>query len=141
MSDVIVIVDPEFGDRLEEVARISPIWMVDTKKNRAAFEPLWKSDPHQDHREPGAITSCKITDPEERLGNLLGILPAVRTDPGEISDDGFAFLPGFVLEAIGLRVSDEAKLGLQGFGLTSFIDTAHGFRASVSTSYPTNFES
>jgi hypothetical protein len=31
-----MIVDPEFEDGWEKVAKIAPIWVINTKKNRAA---------------------------------------------------------------------------------------------------------
>ena len=51
-----------------------------------------------------------------------------------MSDGDFVFPSGFIGEAIGLKSNDKINLGLKEFGFTSFVDTADGFTACVSTS-------
>jgi len=59
MSDVIVIVDPEYGELLEGSAVRAPRWIVDTPTNREVFMRLWNLASVPDHRANGAITSSK----------------------------------------------------------------------------------
>jgi hypothetical protein len=57
MIDRIVIVDPNYGDRLEMTAQIAPVWMVASVDNRAACKRLWNAHSTGNHREKGAVTT------------------------------------------------------------------------------------
>jgi hypothetical protein len=129
MVNLFVVVDPDYGDRLEAQVQGAPVWVVSTERNKAVCERLWKNHPRTDHREQGAITSYAILNSEDRLGNLLNILPELETHHGEYEDQGPVFAKGFVLEVIGLAFSDDAIAQLREFGFTSFTATAEGFQA------------
>jgi hypothetical protein len=129
MPDLIVIVDPDYAGQLEKAAESAPVWIVATEINRNTCERLWKSSPHADHREKGAITSYNISNPEDRLGNLTGIIPQLELHHGEWDNDDLAFPRGFVLEAIGLELTDEVADALREFGFISFDATPQGFTA------------
>lgn len=129
MPNLIVVVEPDYATRIESAAQSSPLWVVATQQNRNACERIWKSTLHVDHRENGAITSYKTPDPEDRLGSLIGIIPDLETHHGKIKDDEFSFPSGFVLEVIGLPLTDNVAEALQKFGFTSFARTVDGFQA------------
>lgn len=129
MPDLIVIVDPDYGDGLEKIAQSAPVWVVDTQGNRRAFEKLWKARPADDHRAKGAITSYKTQKPEDRLSNLLDILPQLETHHGELENDKLVFPSGFVLGVVGLATSADVMNALRNLGFTSFIKTPEGFEA------------
>lgn len=129
MSDVIVIVDPEYGELLESSAMRAPRWIVDTLTNREVFTRLWNLAPVPDHRANGAITSFKVTNPQDRMGNLLGILPEIETHHGEIEGNYFIFPQGFVLDVIGLELTEKVESALREFGFTSFVEMAVRFQA------------
>src|ERR1700732_1870265 len=98
MINLIVVVDPNYGDRLETAAQIAPVWVVHTIDNQAACKRLWSAHPTGDHREKGAVTCYEVGDAEDRLANLLSILPTLEEHHGEIRGDRFSFLKDFVLE-------------------------------------------
>jgi hypothetical protein len=78
MANLIVVVELDYATRLERTAQNAPLWIVASQQNRNACERIWKSNAHVDHRENGAITSYKISNPEDRLENLTGIIPALQ---------------------------------------------------------------
>jgi hypothetical protein len=129
MINLIVVVDPDYGDRVERAAEFAPLWVVDTQTNRDACERLWRSQPHSDHREKGAVTCYKTLNSEDRVGGLLGIVPQLETHHGEAQDNELVFPNGFVLEVIGLAPADNLTNALREFGFTSFVETPEGFRA------------
>lgn len=130
MLSLVVIVDPDYGDRLERVARCAPVWIVDTKRNKDACERLWKISPRADHREKGAVTSYKAIAPEDRLSSLLSIIPQLETHHGELIANEFAFPAGFVLGVVGLQMDAEVTNALRERGFRSFVKTSEGFEAS-----------
>jgi hypothetical protein len=129
MPDLIVIVDPQYGDRLEALAQLAPVWMVDTHINKESVERAWKTRPDADHREKGGVTAYKTQNPEERLSSLLGVMPDLEIHHGSVENNELVFPKGFVLSVVGLTISDDVMSALQNFGFTSFIETAEGFEA------------
>jgi hypothetical protein len=129
MTNLIVVVEPDYADRVERAAQVAPVWVVATQTNRHACERLWRSYPHPDHREKGAVTCYKTVNPEDRLGSLLSIVPQLETHHGEVKDDELAFPNGFVLEVIGLALADNVTNPLRELGFTSFVETPEGFQA------------
>lgn len=129
MTDLIVVVDPDYAERLERAAEIAPVWIVATETNRYACERQWKSHSHSDHREKGAVTCYKTSNSEDRLSSLLGIVPQLETHHGEVKEDELAFPNGFVLEVIGLALADKVTNALREFGFTHFVETLEGFQA------------
>ena len=129
MPELIVILDPDYGDGLERVAQSAPVWIVDTKRNKDACKRIWKLSPRADYREKGAVTSYKSTHPDDRLSSLLGIMPQLETHHGELAADELAFPEGFVLGVIGLQMDSEVTTALREHGFKSFIETSEGFEA------------
>jgi hypothetical protein len=129
MANLIVVVDPDYAVHLERAAQTAPLWIVSTQMNREACEQLWMNHPYSDHRENGAITCYKTLDPQDRLGSLLGVVPALETHHGEVQDNELVFPTGFVLEVIGLALADDVTDALREIGFTSFIQTTDGLQA------------
>ena len=131
MPDLFVVVDPSFGERLEALIRSAPIWVVATPDNEGAHKRLWKVHQHADHREKGAITCYRVSDPEDRVASLLNILFQMEQHHGPIENDCFSFPNKFVLEVIGLPASEAVAIGLGEYGFASFLRTPDGFQARV----------
>jgi hypothetical protein len=129
MTNLIVIMDPNYSDRLETVSEIAPVWVVSTPANSAACMRLWKSNPHTDHREKGSITCFDQTNPEDPLESLLDIVPALETHYGEVKDDELVFPNSFVLEVVGLALAENVTHALREVGFTSFVESSYGFQA------------
>ena len=129
MINLIVVVDPNYGNRLGKVAQFAPVWVVATPGNKDACQQLWKTSPVSDHREKGAITSYQVRDAEDRVANLLDILPTLQEHHGQICGDYLSFPDGFVLEVIGLTLTGSLTNALQEFGFASFFEKPEGFQA------------
>jgi hypothetical protein len=129
MTNVIVIVDPDYGDGVERAARSAPVWVVASQTNRNACGKLWESHPHSDHRDIGATTVFETAHSEDRLGSLLSIAPDLETHHGEVRDDELVFPEGFVLEVIGLALAYNVTNALRELGFTAFVQTPEGFQA------------
>jgi hypothetical protein len=129
VNHLIVIVDPNYAEHLEKASQNAPVWIVSTQANRNACARLWKLHPIHDHRNKGAITHYDSTNPEDRVGNLLDILPQLETHHGEVEGNFLVFPTGFVLEVIGLTLVDSVENALLEFGFTSFVETPEGFKA------------
>jgi hypothetical protein len=129
MPDLIVIVDPDYGDRLLEAAQIAPVWIVASSANKSVCKRCWANYPHSDHRQKVAVTSYDAVNAKDRLESLLDIMPQLETHHGHIIEDQFSFPPGFVLEVIGLTLDNNAAAGLKDFGFCSFAESSNGFHA------------
>lgn len=130
MANLIIVVDPDYGERLETAPLDAPVWVVATQTNRNACESLWKRYPHSDHREKGAVTCYETTNPEDRLGSLLGILPDLETHHGEMTGAELELPKGFIIKVIGLAITDHVTDALEESGFTSFIEMPEGFQVS-----------
>jgi len=129
MPDLIVIVDPCFGNLLSETAKRAPTWIVDTFQNKVAYERLWAEASSRDHRERGATTSFKVTDPQDRQTNLMDIIPQLETHHGSLINNDLHFPSGFELEVIGLPLGNEVKEALREYGFSTFSAKTTGFEA------------
>ena len=121
MTNLIVVVDPKYGDRLETVTHIAPVWVVESRHNKAACKHLWSAHPTSEHTEKGAITCYNVSDTEDRLSNLINVLPDLEEHHGE-------FCGGFTLEVIGLKLTDSVISTLRDLGFSSFSETPQGFQ-------------
>ena len=127
--NLVVIVNPNYGDRIETAVHIAPVWAVATLVNKTACKRIWTEHEPVDHRRRGAVTYYDVTDAEDRLGNLLNVLPTLEEHHGEIRDDHFSFPNGFVLGVLGLTPAETVTSALKEFGFSSFIEIADGFTA------------
>ncbi len=129
MNSLIVIVHPDYAERLERAAETAPVWIVATQINRHACERLWKNHPRPNHRDRGAVTCYETRDPEDRLASLMDIVPTLETHHGEVQGNELVFPNGFVLEVIGLGLADKVTTALREIGFRSFVETPEGFQA------------
>ena len=129
MTNVIVIVDPNYGDRIETAAQTAPVWTVSSFVNKAACERIWAAQRILDYRKARGVTFYEINDQEDRLGNLLAVLPTLEEHHGEIRDDQFSFPNGFVLEVVGLTPTETVTSTLKEFGFFALVGSTEGFSA------------
>jgi hypothetical protein len=129
MTDVVVILDPAFGQRLKPLSPLAPVWIVDSDINKAAYDRLRRDHEVSDHRDKGAITSFEIKD-EDRVKGLIDILPDVEIHHGKAEGNELVFPSGFVLGVIGVELNKNVTDALSGYGFTSFAETPDGFQAT-----------
>jgi len=124
--DLIVVVDPDYGARLDAAAEIGPpVWVVESTANLEACESIWSAQ--------RSVTCYHVADTKERLTNLIGVLPALQEHHGEIRDDRFGFPNGFVLGVLGLAPTANVETALEEFGFDSCIEIPDGFKACKRT--------
>jgi hypothetical protein len=131
MTNLIVVVDPNYGDRIDTAAQIAPVWAVASLVNKTACERIWAAAHGAvDHRETGAVTCYDVTDQQDCLGNLLNILPTLEEHHGEVRDDHISLPKGFVLRVLGLTSTETVTSALRELGFSAFVGLAEGFDAS-----------
>ncbi len=120
---VYVIVDRQFGERLNELERGVPVWIVDTSDNKPVVRRLWESQAGESHLT--GITSfvgSESSTPEELLLNEIYMIDLHH---GIHSADP----PYTALEVIGVDLTPRIKDGLAAYGFDEFQNNLVGFVA------------
>jgi hypothetical protein len=120
---VFVVLDREYGERLSELARAGPVWIVDTPSNHEAVQRVWASGKHKSHLD--GVTKFKTGDGCSSEDALINELDTIELHHGVYSADP----PYTVIEVVGARVTERLRNELSQFGFTEFQATVEGFRA------------
>jgi hypothetical protein len=120
---VFVVVDPQYGERLPELAQRGPVWIVDTPANRVAAQQLWAANPNRCHLD--GVTKFKFGEGRSFEDILIDELDTIDLHHGTYSADP----PYTVLEVIGAAISVRLKAKLSQYGFDEFQETSEGFRA------------
>lgn len=120
---VFVVVDREYGERLAELAKTGPVWIVDSPANRNAAQQLWAADPNRSHLH--GVTTFKFAEGSPSEDILINELDTIDLHHGSYS----AHPPYTVLEVIGSSISLRLKAELSQVGFDEFQETSEGFRA------------
>jgi hypothetical protein len=125
---VALVVDSEYGARLDALSVAMPVWIADTPTNRAAAEALWRRAPESiSHIAPGAITTFRVRLSEPPSAWALSVLGEIDLHHGEYSQT-----PAYnALEVIGTEATSDLRKALEEYGLSEFKSRAGGFRASA----------
>ena len=102
---VIIVLEPNAGDILESLSAIAPLWVVATDANKTTYTRLWTRCKDTDHRKVGSITDFKVKNVEQRLKNLLDVIPNVELH--------HALQEGDVIEVVGINWSEDVITELQ----------------------------
>lgn len=121
---VIVVVDREFGERLETLPRGIPIWIVDTSTSKPVARRLWRELPKGDHLT--GITTFVASESARPEEIALSILDTVDLHHGPHS----ANPPYTMIEILGANLNDELRTELKEYGFSSFETLPEGFRAT-----------
>jgi hypothetical protein len=121
---VFVVLDPAYGQRLDELAKNGPVWIVDTPANRSVAQQIWTAAPNRSHLE--GVTTFKFPENSSSEDILINELDTIDLHHGIHS----ANPPYTVIEVIGAGVSDKVKEALSEFGFDHFEATSHGLRAT-----------
>jgi hypothetical protein len=82
---VFVVLDRDYGERLLELARSGPVWIVDTPQNRAVAQNLWAANPNRNHLE--GVTTFKAGDDCSSEETLINELDTIDLHHGSYSAD------------------------------------------------------
>jgi hypothetical protein len=117
-----VVLDADFGERLAELPRSDPVWIMDTPTNTPVAQRLWKQ-PHPDSRHAG-ITIFKGYGPTEQeiFLNELGTI--------DLHHGGHSVSPPYsTLEVIGCTASEDIRAALDEIGFEVESPSQSGFTA------------
>lgn len=129
MADVIIILDPVFGEQLVHFLTVAPVWIIDSDINKVVFEKLHSEHDIRNYREKISITNFKELD--NTLETFLNIVPSIQTHYGQERDNQLVLPSNFTIQIIGLVLKDEIVKFLKDYGFTSFAETTDGFEASI----------
>jgi hypothetical protein len=125
---VAVVVDPEYGDRLDALALEMPIWVADTPTNRVAAETIWRRARSTDsHTARGAVTTFRVHQSDSPSDWALSVLGDINLHHGEYSQTP----PDNILVIIGAEPTPDLRKALVEYGLSKFESRTGGFRASA----------
>ena len=121
---VYVVVEREFGERLADLERGVPVWIVDTPTNKPVAQRFWNERPDEDHLT--GITTFNDRDTLSTAELLLGQLDTIDLHHGCHSAD-----PSYtVIQVFGTQLIPDVKNVLSEYGFNSFRSTPTGFTAS-----------
>jgi hypothetical protein len=119
-----VIVDPVFGERLRELPVGEPVWIAETKINRAAYEAVGRE------RKPESyvvgLSSFKVDQAQVPDDWLISELATIDLHHGAYSHDP----PWSRINVIGAKWTERIQRELECFGFTAHLDTREGFEAT-----------
>jgi hypothetical protein len=118
---IFVVLDPEYGDRINDVASQGPVWLTSSDMNRAAVERYWKTSPRDAHGVTYWSEPRTGATEEEWLG-ILDSLEVHHSEPW--AGPGIAGL-----EVIGAFASPQAQVALSEYGYEITASTPVGFSA------------
>jgi hypothetical protein len=120
---VFVVVDRHYGQRLTELARSGPVWIMDTPANRTVAQQIWTADPNRSHLE--GVTTFKSPEGSSSEDILINELDTIDLHHGTYSTNP----PYTVLDVIGTAITARLRAELAQFDFDEFQETAQGFRA------------
>lgn len=120
---VCIVVDREFGKRLAEIDRGTPVWIVDTPTNKPVAQRLWRERLNDSHLT--SITTFTDTESGAPEDLLLAQISTIDLHHGSYS----ASPPYTMIEVFGTPLTSRVKSGLSQFGFREFRDTPRGFAA------------
>lgn len=119
-----MIVDPNFGVRLNELPDDEPVWIIDSPVNTPIASEAWKQRPNTNHYLTGITTFRPVAayQPEDEL--IAQLRPVDIHHRSDCPDAPFS-----ILDVLGCIPSEKVRDALAKFGLQLEQATANGFRA------------
>ena len=124
---VALVLDPNFGDRLNPVAERIHTWAVDSPINRAVAEKMWaaRTDQSKYSIEKG-ITVFNFNPGANPEFWCKEILDTLDHHHNEMSHD-----PGYsILQVYGIKFSEYLRPYFVKLGFSEFEETSYGFRST-----------
>jgi hypothetical protein len=122
---LLVVLDPDFGERLLKVRPDRAVWIVESGCNTLAVKAIWALPP--DRRSLTSLTSFKPTE-ENPEREFLGKLDTIDLHHGLYSSP----TPYTLIEVVGAQLTDELSTALRHLGFDEFRPTRRGFSANRS---------
>lgn len=123
-SGVHVILDPQFGNRLQTLPLGEAAWVVDTEINRLACEALRKGRMVVGHI--AELTTFRVNAAASPLEWLISVLPMIELHHAELSRDP----PWSAINVIGTSWTERIQKELTSLGFYDYRNTPEGFVAT-----------
>jgi hypothetical protein len=120
-----IVVDPEFGNRLADLARRGPVWIASPPRNRIAAEAWWRAHPRPGEFE--GVTTFIVAEGESPERWCAGVLPTVDMHFGAYEENAPMYA---AVEVFGASATPELRDLLATTGYTQVTERAGGFRAT-----------
>ena len=118
-----MVVDRNFGERLGQIPKGVPVWIVDTPSNKDGIRRIWNANPAQDHLS-GATS---FSDLESASAEELFLM---EVDTIDLHHGPYSANPPYsLIEAFGAALTDRIVEALRDYGFEKFALTATGFTA------------
>ena len=120
---VAVVLDREFGPRINELLEVGPVWIIDSSINRDSAQKIWAEFPERNHLNGVTIFTAPELDPSQ---TFIYEMPTIDLHHGMYSAD-----PAYtVVRVFGCTLKPEVQESLAEFGFDSFECTDEGFNAT-----------
>lgn len=116
-----MVLDPEAGDRIREIAARQPVWVSPSVSNNSAVERIRSEDADISK----SITLWSIARQTQSEEDWRSVVYDVDLHHGEYSHDP----PVSVIEVFGPAPSRDAEAAFSSFGFTSISRSPFGFTA------------
>ena len=126
-GSVLVILDPNYGERLRQMWPGRPIWIAMSPINEPTVRSLRAS--HPDGDQLSGITGFRLDAGGPPENSLLDNLNMIDLHHGPYSNKD----PYTVLEVIGARLTINVREALSKLGFEKFLENPDGFSARRST--------
>ena len=117
---VAVVLDPEFGERLEGLSEHAQVWALNSTTNRAATEWLWERDEVARHR----VTLFDVPEFPLDTQEFIGVVASIVAQRGQRGET-----PVEDVEVIGMELFPDLNGALLEFGFQTIEPTVRGFKA------------
>ncbi len=115
-----LVLEPEFGERMEGLVERMPLWAINSTTNRAAAEWLWEKAPETRKR----ITLFDVPDWPLDTQEFVGVIASIETQRKQQK-----LAPIEELEVIGMELFPDLNGALLEFGFKTVEPTVGGFCA------------
>ena len=115
-----LVLEPEFGERMEGLVERMPLWAINSTTNQAAAEWLWEKAPETRKR----ITLFDVPDWPLDTQEFVGVMASIETQRKQQN-----LPPVRDLEVIGMELFPDLNGALLEFGFTEVERTVGGFCA------------
>ena len=123
---MLVVLDPDFGDRLRDVWPGQAVWITMSPTNEPVVRSIWASVRGSNH--PVGITGFRYQENVSEQDRLLAELETIQLHHGPYSTSS----PFTVLKVIGCKLTDAVQSALSELGFFDCRQSPEGFIATRS---------